>query len=133
MRCRFVRQLAINTRTAPPALMAIGVAATIAGKPETVIPPGATYEHPLAWLWVRQGCAVPADEECRKEAGLTDEQMGAAQKSFDRTVAGIHPEDFELYERGVIVGYDRKGGYLPGPHWEQYQAEKAAADQAEEW
>lgn len=90
---------------------------------------GAVLEHPQAFWLVRQGIAIPADEECAEKAGRTADQMAAAQKAYERVSKGIHPEDFSLFDGGVILGYDAEGNYLPGPNW--HLLEEAAAESME--
>lgn len=76
----------------------------------------AIHEHPHAYMLVRQGCAVPADQECADACGMTDEEMKRAQAAYERTNRGIHPDDFAKYEAGEIAGYDGNGNYIPGPN-----------------
>jgi hypothetical protein len=33
--------------------------------------------------------------------------------------AGIHPDDFPLFDAGIITGYLPDGNYKPGPNWDQ--------------
>ena len=44
-------------------------------------------------------------------------QYREAQHASIRLAAGIHPDDFPLYDAGVIVGYNPDGTYMPGPNW----------------
>ena len=78
---------------------------------------------PAFWL-VRMGVAVPADEECEQAHGMTPEQMVEAQRVYPRTEAGIQPEDFHLWDAGVIAGYMPDGTYKPGPNWVDPSAEE---------
>lgn len=101
----------------------------VAGR-ETMIPyfpAGTAYNHPTAWKMCRAGNAAPGDEECRAACGMTDEQLAYAQKAYKRNAAGIRPEDFELFDSGVILGYLGNGDYKPGPQWASYMAAKAEA------
>lgn len=77
---------------------------------------GAEWEHPKSYWLVRQGCAVPADAECAEACGMTEEDMAAAQKAFERVAKGIHPEDYAKFDAGEILGYDSDGNYIPGPN-----------------
>jgi hypothetical protein len=61
------------------------------------------------------GVAEPVDDECRTRANRTPEQMAAAAHAYERTRLGIHPEDFEKFDAGEIVGYNADGSYIPGP------------------
>ena len=62
------------------------------------------------------GVAVPADEECEKMANMTELKMKQAQHAQQRTSAGIHPEDFEAYDSGEMIGYYPNGSFRPGPN-----------------
>ena len=90
---------------------------------------GAIIEHPQAYWLVRQGMALPADEECAAKCQRSPEQMAAAQRAYERLSKAIHPEDFGLFDAGVITGYDAEGNYLPGPNFQLL--EQAAAEAAE--
>jgi hypothetical protein len=69
-------------------------------------------------LLVQMGCAEPADEECAKASGMTPERMEAAQHAYERISIGIHPDDYELFDAGLIAGYRPDGSYIPGPNAE---------------
>lgn len=92
---------------------------------------GALLEEKHAFRLVQQGCAVPADDACRQRARRTPQQMKEAQRAYERLHRGIHPDDFDLYDKGYIVGYEPDGSYKPGPKWDEYQA-LLAAEAAEE-
>lgn len=77
---------------------------------------GAVWEHPDVYWQVRQGTAIPVDEECRDAAGMSEEAMQRAQAAYERTNRGIHPDDYAKYEAGEIAGYDGNGDYIPGPN-----------------
>jgi len=87
--------------------------------PDGIKPAGTIIECPKAFWLVRQGCAEPADDECRKRARITPDRMAAASRSYDRLEKGIHPEDFEAFDQGKMVGYDAQGNWIPGPNFEQ--------------
>lgn len=80
---------------------------------------GAIVERDDSHLLVELGVAEPADEECERAAGMTPDERRAAQHAARRLSAGIHPEDFALYDAGVIVGYNGDGTYKPGPNFDQ--------------
>jgi len=80
---------------------------------------------------VRAGIAVPLDDECRNACERTAEQIAAAQKAYARTNAGIHPEDFEAYDKGYMVGY-RDGKWIPGPNYAEWEAQQRALEEEEE-
>lgn len=95
---------------------------------------GSVHEFPEAWVWVLHGFAIPEDEECREACGLTSEDLAAKQHAFRRLAAGIHPEDFDKYDSGMIAGYIHKPDgtteYKPGPNWDKFH--KPAAPDTEE-
>ena len=82
---------------------------------------GTVIDHPKAYFLVKQGVAEPADAECATAAGMTPETFEAAKKAYDKVSKGIHPEDYEAYEQGLMVGYkpdgQRDDSWLPGPKW----------------
>ena len=80
---------------------------------------GAILSRPDSYLLVQMGIAEPADDECRQWAGMTSAQMAQAQHAARRVTAGISPEDFPLYDAGIITGYNPDGSYVPGPNWDQ--------------
>lgn len=80
---------------------------------------GTIMDSPDCFFLVRNGEAIPADEACAERAGMTPEQMQAAQHANRRTRAGIMPEDFSLYDAGIIAGYDGDGNFKPGPNWDK--------------
>lgn len=100
-----------------------------------IIPDPPSSPNSRGAMLVRMGVAVPANAECQEAAGMTPLQMAAAQKAQDRTRAGIHPEDFDLYDAGMIIGYSpdgSNGGYLPGPNWEAYLKRQAELEDEED-
>lgn len=90
-----------------------------ADTPVTFFKLGAILDRPDSFMLVRLGIAEPADEECRLAASMTTAQRQQAQHASKRLAAGIHPEDFGLYDAGVIVGYNPDGSYKPGPNFAQ--------------
>ena len=84
--------------------------------PEGVFVAGHVIDHPDAWMLIGLGVAIPADEECGRRAGLTEQQMAEAQYAAKRLAAGIHHEDFAKYDAGEILGYYPDGSYIPGPN-----------------
>ena len=80
---------------------------------------GATLDRDDCYKLVRMGIAEPVDEECRQAAAMNGEQLRQAQHAARRLSAGIHPEDFALYDAGIITGYTPDGQYQPGPNWDQ--------------
>lgn len=100
-------------------------------------PAGHVIDHPEAALLVRQGVAVPVDEECAARAGLSEEKLKAAQHAYERLSRGIHPDDFDIYKAGLMNGYDDRGrptlnGKLVKPSAiNRYRDEHAEEDVAE--
>lgn len=94
-------------------------------------PAGTEYEHPNAAFFVRNGLADPGDDECRDAADLTPEQMAHVKHRYRRLKAGINEEDHELFDLGVITGYQTDGSYKHGPNWDSYYATKAEENAAE--
>lgn len=82
--------------------------------PTGKIPAGTIIEHPKAWQLVRLGVAVPEDDECAKAANMTERQMQLAQRGARRS--RIHPDDYEAFERGEMIGYYDDGTPIPGPN-----------------
>jgi hypothetical protein len=80
---------------------------------------GAIVSRPDSYLLVQMGIAEPADNECREWAAMTSAQMAQAQHAALRVTAGISPEDFPLYDAGIITGYNPDGSFVPGPNWDQ--------------
>jgi len=91
---------------------------------------GAEIEHPDVHMLVQMGVAVPADDACAEACGMDEAQMAAAQKAYQRVVLGIHPEDYELFDAGVILGYEPDGEFKPGPNF--HLLEQATADEDED-
>lgn len=85
------------------------------------IPAGTLIDHPKAFWLCLQGQAIPADKECEQRCGMTPEHIEAASKAYDLLSAGISPDDYDAYERGLMVGYkpDGKKGdtWRHGPKW----------------
>lgn len=98
--------------------------------------PGTVLDHPQAYRLVQQGCAIPADEECRAKAGLSDEEIAVRQQHYERLSRGIDPEDYDLYDAGVIAGYDEEDtehhGYKPGQNWKLFDTMRPASDNDDE-
>jgi len=82
------------------------------------VPAGTIWTLDVVSL-VRQGIAVPADEECERAVGMTPEQLTKAQHLQDRLRLGITPEDFKVFDDGVMRGYKPNGDWIPGPNYEE--------------
>ncbi len=78
---------------------------------------GAILEEPNCFMLVEMGCALPADKECQEACGMTPDQIRSACKAYDRLALGIHPSNFEAFDRGEMVGYNPDGSNKPGPNF----------------
>lgn len=88
------------------------------------LPAGHVIDNSDAYLLVRMGFAEPADEECEKAHGKTPEELVGIRHAARRTARGIHPEDFEAYDAGIITGYKPDGSYQPGENWVEPEDEE---------
>jgi len=84
--------------------------------PAGVWPIGHIVDHPDAYKLVRRGCAVWVDDECEQAADMTQHQLDRAQKAYPKVAAGIHPDDYEAYDAGLMSGYYADGSWVPGPN-----------------
>ncbi len=89
---------------------------------------GTVIDHPSAYKLVRLGVAVPADDECKALADPTPEQQEKALFLYNRTAAGIRPEDFEAYAAGILIGYNPDGSPIPGPNFEEAEWQQRKQD-----
>jgi len=80
----------------------------------TILPVGTIREGPQAFRLVQCGVAKPADEECRKRAGMTDDEIQAAHDAYPAIEKGITPEDREAFNAGEMDGYNPDGSWVPG-------------------
>ena len=74
---------------------------------EENLPAGTVIDHPDAHQLVKLGVADPADDECLEACKGVDIEL--AKKNAERLRRGIHPEDFDIYEAGIMDGYDNNG------------------------
>ncbi len=84
--------------------------------PDRRIPIGTVIDHRDAYRLVWLGVAVPADDECKAMANMTEHEMKAAQWAHKRVAAGIHPDDYDKFDAGIIDGYYPDGTDRPGPN-----------------
>ncbi|WP_455387494.1 hypothetical protein [Petrachloros mirabilis] len=87
--------------------------------PDSVIPAETELDWPDCHLLVLAGVALPLDEECEIAANMTPRQMELAQRAARRAAFGIHPEDFEAFDSGEMIGYYEDGSPIPGPNAEE--------------
>ncbi len=87
--------------------------------PNDIIPAGTVIEKEDIWKLVRAGVADPADEECRIRAGMDDAEIKLAKYRQRRLAAGIHYDDYDAYDQGLMVGYNPDdSSWIPGPNAE---------------
>lgn len=118
MKAKLVSQLDLSpTATPEQVAQSTTIQRTVNGRLQAVriLPVGAIVERPDAWQLVRIGVADPADAECVEAAGMTQEQIKAAQQAQRRAAAGIHPKDFADFDAGLFIGYDPRGNRIPPP------------------
>ncbi len=100
--------------------------------PGGLLPAGFIDACPESWKLVVHGVAIPEDEECRLKVNMTPEQMAERQRTYNRLAAGIHPDDWEAFDRGEMIGYDEQGHKVPGPNFAGGLADfEASADASE--
>ena len=98
---------------------------SVKGTMTAYFPAGTLYEGDDAIFICRTGQGAPLDKECADAVGMTDSQLKIAQLEYKMCSMGINDKgDKELYRAGVILGYDDKLQYLPGPNWDKYQQAK---------
>jgi hypothetical protein len=88
-------------------------------RPVTFWKQGAILDRPDSFMLVRMGIAEAVDDECRQRASMSAAEFAKAQHAYARLNAGIHPDDFPLFDAGIILGYLPDGTYKPGPNWDQ--------------
>lgn len=139
MKCVFVTNVDVNpaTMTAAHKRLVKWRINLVKGKRTSIpyFPAGTEYEHPNAAFFCQAGSAAPLDDECREATGLTEEQLEALQRQYKLTAAGILEADVELWDAGVITGYEENGDYIHGPNWDEWmkahEAEKAKAKESD--
>jgi hypothetical protein len=82
--------------------------------PDGKIPVGTVVDHPDVWRLVRLGVAESEDDECAAKANMTTAQLAEVQRAARRS--RIHPDDYDAFERGEMVGYYDDGSPVPGPN-----------------
>lgn len=98
-------------------------------------PAGTVFTGPQAVFLCRTGQAAPADDECAKAVGLSDEKQKILQTEYLMDSLGIREDDRELFRAGVITGYVKGGKtleYERGPNWDSYMAAKQQAEEIED-
>ncbi len=83
---------------------------------EWIWPEGTIIAHPKVFRLVQMGVAIPEDDFCTNAANMNVAQISVAEKAYERVSKGIHPEDYDKYDRGEIAGYNPDGSYIPGPN-----------------
>jgi hypothetical protein len=92
--------------------------------PEGIKTAGTLINHPDAYRLVQMGVAEPADAECAEASSMTPEKFKQAEYEYERRDRGIHPDDFEAYDAGYLVGYNPDGTWKPGANYETWLAEQ---------
>lgn len=86
-----------------------------------VVPPGTAIAGRNVHLLCLQGIAVPLDAECRALVKMTDAEIETAAKAYEKIDRGIHPEDYDAFERRLMAGYKPDGtegdSWIHGPDW----------------
>ncbi len=122
MQCKLVRELEVAPGAMPQEFVSSHSIVRMRRRNKKTQPVvfwkvGTIFDLPDAYRLVQHGCALPVDDECRAATGMTDEEIAEAQRAYERLSRGIHPDDFSLYDNGVITGYDEQGNYVPGPNF----------------
>jgi hypothetical protein len=95
-------------------------------------PAGTIIDHPRAYRLVQMGTAEPADPECTLAAGMSSEAQQRAQLHQAMVAAGIHPDDYQKYLDGQMIGYDAVGKLIPGPNYVPEEEEEEEDDDSDE-
>lgn len=90
-------------------------------------PAGTVLDDPDCFWLVLMGQAEAWDEECAARTKCSPEELAARLQAARRMAAGIHPDDYALFDAGEIAGYDGDGEYVPGPNWHAYLARQSAS------
>ena len=101
------------------------------GKPIVFWKVGAEFDNEWGPEMVKAGVAEPVDDECREACQRTPAQIAAAQKAYERTRLGIHPDDFEAFDKGYMAGY-LDGEWIPGPNYAEWKAEQEQLEAEDE-
>lgn len=135
MKCRLLYDFDCDELTMPPNEQHLLSFRVERGKTIRYFPKGTIRDCKWSVEWCLRGMAEPADTECLLGTGLTDQELKVQQHKYGRMAAGIHPDDFDLYDRGVISGYEEVDGqtaYLPGPNYAAWKAEQDSKKPKEE-
>jgi hypothetical protein len=135
MKCKLIREMEVAPGAMPQAFVAANATMRVETRnqrPKHVLywKVGTVFDLPDSFYLVRMGCAIPEDDECRERADMSDEQMATAQSQYEKVRLGIHPDDYDIFDAGVIAGYLPDGSYKPGPNFHLLEA--AADDEAAE-
>jgi len=78
-----------------------------AGTPVRRWKPGTVLSHPQAYMLVRMGVAEPADDECRKAAGLSASQEADVKAAYDRLQeSGSYEKEIVTRENAIPITDD---------------------------
>lgn len=90
------------------------------------------FDHPTGAFFVRNGDAVPMDEECELASGVKPSQLTVVQYNRERLARGISRDDWDAYDAGYMTGYRPDGSWEPGPNYAEWEARQQAQDDEEE-
>jgi len=93
------------------------------GWPNDTKPAGTIIDNPDAFRLVQMGCAKPADEECEKAHGRSEQELELAKIAYGRVSKGIIPDDYEAFDAGIMTGYNPDGSWKPGPNYVEPEPE----------
>ncbi len=99
--------------------------------PVPYFPAGTEFEHDVLGF-IARGQAEPSDQEAINGCNLTPDELKKRQHAYRRISAGISPDDYTLFDNGIILGYNLDGTYKPGPNWAEYQKAAKAIPQAKD-
>ena len=146
MKCRLLKEMEISREAGPSKAL---LAQCIERDGSLYAPAGTIIDDPNAHFLVKNCDAEPADNECaissqrtpeqlvlktawtHDNGGFQEVQIPAIEWSKLRLERGIHPDDFEMYARGEILGYTPNGDYVPGPNWKPETANDVNEDDDE--
>jgi len=100
--------------------------------PSGIKPAGTVIDHPDAFRLVQIGCAESADTECDVATQRTPEQLARARYAYVRVSRGIHPDDYEAYDAGVMTGYRPDGSFEPGPNYVEEDDEESEEESGDD-
>ncbi len=90
--------------------------------PVPYFPMGTLFVGEDALRIVKTGQGVPANDACKSQCGLSEQEIKRRLVEYEMDSKGITEKgDRELYRAGVIKGMNPDGTAIPGPLWDEYQ------------